>query len=94
MATADLLLGLTTLATVSGGSTSQGEQDRIFRGEEGKIKFANVYIGSIQINSIFSVLAHQHAPVCQEFLKLGAPRSLRGRLWSQILGSNAKSSVN
>lgn len=40
------------------------------------------------------MLENQHAPVCQEFLKLGAPRSLRGRLWSQILGSNIKSSVN
>ncbi|VVC38302.1 Rab-GTPase-TBC domain [Cinara cedri] len=70
LATADLLLGLSTLTTGAGSSLSQGEQDRIIRGEE----------------------AHQDSPLCREFLKLGAPRSLRGRLWSQILGSNAKSS--
>uniref|UniRef100_A0A1B6D6P0 Rab-GAP TBC domain-containing protein n=2 Tax=Clastoptera arizonana TaxID=38151 RepID=A0A1B6D6P0_9HEMI len=36
------------------------------------------------------VLAYNHAPVAQEFLKKGAPRSLRGRLWSQVLGSDVK----
>ncbi|XP_025423044.1 TBC1 domain family member 19-like isoform X2 [Sipha flava] len=72
LATADLLLGLTTLTKMSCGSTLQGEQERIALGEK--------------------VLEYQHAPVCQEFLKLCAPRSLRGRLWTQILGSNVKSS--
>ncbi|XP_022169785.1 TBC1 domain family member 19 [Myzus persicae] len=75
LATADLLLGLTCcqcLTTLSSGSTSQGELERIDLGEK--------------------VLQHQHAPVCQEFLKLGAPRCLRGRLWAQILGSSAKTS--
>ncbi|XP_050421069.1 TBC1 domain family member 19 [Adelges cooleyi] len=38
------------------------------------------------------VLANEHSPVCQEFLKLGAPRSLRGRLWSHVLGSITKTS--
>ncbi|XP_025423045.1 TBC1 domain family member 19-like isoform X3 [Sipha flava] len=73
LATADLLLGLTTLTKMSCGSTLQGEQERIALGEK--------------------VLEYQHAPVCQEFLKLCAPRSLRGRLWTQILGSNVKSSI-
>ncbi|XP_016661472.1 TBC1 domain family member 19 [Acyrthosiphon pisum] len=69
LATADLMLGLTTLSC---GSTSQGGQERIALGEK--------------------VLQHQHAPDCQEFLKLGAPHSLRGRLWAQILGSSVKTS--
>ena len=32
------------------------------------------------------VLAANHAPLSQEFLKKGAPHSLRGKLWSQVLG--------
>ena len=32
------------------------------------------------------VLASNHAPLSQEFLKKGAPNSLRGRLWAQVLG--------
>lgn len=35
LATADLLLGLTTLTTVSCNSISQGEQERITLGEKG-----------------------------------------------------------
>lgn len=55
----------------------------------------NYFVLSVKYkNCLLSVLEHQHSPVCQEFLKLGAPRSLRGRLWSQILGSNVKPSVN
>ncbi|XP_023702175.1 TBC1 domain family member 19 isoform X1 [Cryptotermes secundus] len=33
------------------------------------------------------VLASNHAPVAQEFLKRGCPRSLRGRIWAQVMGS-------
>ncbi|KAK1130585.1 hypothetical protein K0M31_018710 [Melipona bicolor] len=33
------------------------------------------------------VLKSNHAPIAQEFLKRGAPRALRGRLWSLVLGS-------
>ncbi|XP_078040184.1 TBC1 domain family member 19 isoform X2 [Augochlora pura] len=36
------------------------------------------------------VLRSNHAPIAQEFLKRGAPRSLRGRLWSLVLGSIVK----
>ncbi|XP_076230802.1 TBC1 domain family member 19 [Calliopsis andreniformis] len=36
------------------------------------------------------VLRSNHAPIAQEFLKRGAPRSLRGRLWSLVLGSAVK----
>ncbi|XP_076681352.1 TBC1 domain family member 19 [Andrena cerasifolii] len=36
------------------------------------------------------VLKSKHAPIAQEFLKRGAPRSLRGRLWSLLLGSVVK----
>ena len=32
------------------------------------------------------VLASNHAPLSQEFLKKGAPNSLRGKLWAQVLG--------
>lgn len=46
-----------------------------------------------RVKFIVTVLQHEHAPVCQEFLKLGAPRCLRGRLWAQILGSSIKTSV-
>ena len=35
-----------------------------------------------------SVLASNHAPVAQEFLKRGCPRSLRGRIWAQVMGSH------
>ncbi|XP_050527254.1 TBC1 domain family member 19 isoform X2 [Daktulosphaira vitifoliae] len=52
----------------------------ILQGEQDRIKLGE------------NVLINGYAPVCQEFLKLGAPRSLRGQLWAQILGSNAKSS--
>lgn len=34
-----------------------------------------------------AVLASNHAPVAQEFLKRGCPRSLRGRIWAQVMGS-------
>lgn len=40
------------------------------------------------------VLASNHAPIAQEFLKRGSPRSLRGRLWSLVLGSGIKESVS
>ncbi|OXU19923.1 hypothetical protein TSAR_005825 [Trichomalopsis sarcophagae] len=33
------------------------------------------------------VLISNHAPIAQEFLKRGAPRALRGKLWSLVLGS-------
>jgi hypothetical protein len=36
---------------------------------------------------VISVLASNHAPVAQEFLKRGCPRGLRGRIWAQIMGS-------
>ncbi|KAK0087299.1 hypothetical protein PV325_001336 [Microctonus aethiopoides] len=36
------------------------------------------------------VLKSNHAPIAQEFLKRGAPRALRGRLWSLVLGSVVK----
>ncbi|CAG5103999.1 Similar to TBC1D19: TBC1 domain family member 19 (Homo sapiens) [Cotesia congregata] len=38
------------------------------------------------------VLSSNHAPIAQEFLKRGAPRALRGRLWSLVLGSVVKDS--
>ncbi|KAG7207128.1 hypothetical protein KM043_001002 [Ampulex compressa] len=38
------------------------------------------------------VLRSNHAPIAQEFLKRGAPRELRGRLWSLVLGSTVKES--
>ncbi|KAH0550622.1 TBC1 domain family member 19 [Cotesia glomerata] len=38
------------------------------------------------------VLSSNHAPIAQEFLKRGAPRALRGRLWSLVLGSVIKDS--
>jgi len=36
------------------------------------------------------VLANKHAPTAQEFLKRGCPRSLRGQMWAQVLGSDVK----
>lgn len=39
------------------------------------------------------VLNSNHAPVAQEFLKRGSPRSLRGRIWSLVLGSVIKDNV-
>lgn len=39
------------------------------------------------------VLKSNHAPIAQEFLKRGVPRSLRGRLWSLVLGSTVKDNV-
>lgn len=39
------------------------------------------------------VLKSNHAPIAQEFLKRGSPRSLRGKLWSLVLGSTVKESV-
>lgn len=39
------------------------------------------------------VLKSNHAPIAQEFLKRGAPRALRGRLWSLVLGSVVKETV-
>lgn len=35
------------------------------------------------------VLNSKHAPVAQEFLKKGSPRCLRGKIWCQVLGSEA-----
>jgi hypothetical protein len=35
-----------------------------------------------------AVLTSNHAPVAQEFLKRGCPRSLRGRIWAQVMGSH------
>lgn len=39
------------------------------------------------------VLSTNYAPIAQEFLKRGAPRALRGRLWSLVLGSTIKDNV-
>ncbi|KAK7864633.1 hypothetical protein R5R35_012408 [Gryllus longicercus] len=36
------------------------------------------------------VIASNHAPVAQEFLKRGCPRCLRGKVWAQVLGSDVK----
>lgn len=36
------------------------------------------------------MIANKHAPMAQEYLKKGCPRSLRGRIWSQVLGSEFK----
>ncbi|XP_043486314.1 TBC1 domain family member 19 isoform X2 [Polistes fuscatus] len=36
------------------------------------------------------VLSTNYVPIAQEFLKKGAPRALRGRLWSLVLGSAIK----
>lgn len=36
------------------------------------------------------MIANKHAPTAQEFLKRGCPRSLRGLVWSQVLGSEVK----
>lgn len=44
------------------------------------------YIGEKVLNS-------NNAPVAQEFLKRGSPRSLRGRIWSLVLGSVIKDNV-
>ncbi|XP_034952659.1 TBC1 domain family member 19 [Chelonus insularis] len=38
------------------------------------------------------ILNSNQAPVAQEFLKRGAPRALRGRIWSLVLGSVVKDS--
>lgn len=40
------------------------------------------------------VLMSNHAPIAQEFLKRGAPRALRGKLWSLVLGSVIRESVS
>ncbi|CAB3382765.1 Hypothetical predicted protein [Cloeon dipterum] len=36
------------------------------------------------------VIAGNHAPVAQEFLKRGCPKCLRGKIWAQVLGSQVK----
>ncbi|OAD58962.1 TBC1 domain family member 19 [Eufriesea mexicana] len=47
--------------------------------------FANLEEERIYIGE--KVLKSNHAPIAQEFLKRGAPRALRGQLWSLVLGS-------
>lgn len=39
------------------------------------------------------VLANKYAPVAQEYLKRGCPRSLRARLWTLVLGVDVKQTV-
>lgn len=39
------------------------------------------------------VIAENHAPLAQEFLKRGSPRCLRSKLWAQVLGSELKPAV-
>jgi hypothetical protein len=39
------------------------------------------------------VIAGNHAPVAQEFLKRGCPKCLRGKIWAQVLGSQIKEEV-
>lgn len=41
-----------------------------------------------------SVIESNHAPMAQEFLKKGCPRSLRGQIWAQVLGSTIKPMVH
>nr|CAD7197748.1 unnamed protein product [Timema douglasi] len=36
------------------------------------------------------VILSNHAPLAQEFLKRGCPRCLRGKIWSQVLGSQIR----
>ncbi|KAL1116275.1 hypothetical protein AAG570_005770 [Ranatra chinensis] len=38
------------------------------------------------------VINRNHAPVTQEFLKKGAPRSLRAKLWAQVMGTEVTAS--
>lgn len=40
------------------------------------------------------VLARNYAPVAQEYLKKGCPRCLRARLWTLVLGAEAKPPVS
>jgi hypothetical protein len=35
-----------------------------------------------------------NAPVAQEYLKKGCPRSLRGKMWAKVLGSEIKEHVS
>nr|CAD7429572.1 unnamed protein product [Timema monikensis] len=37
-----------------------------------------------------AVILSNHAPLAQEFLKRGCPRCLRGKIWSQVLGSQIR----
>lgn len=53
--------------------------------------FANLEEERIYIGE--KILKSNHAPIAQEFLKRGAPRALRGRLWSLVLGSAVKQNV-
>ncbi|XP_071871913.1 TBC1 domain family member 19 [Bombus fervidus] len=49
--------------------------------------------GNLEEERIFigeKVLKSNHAPIAQQFLKRGAPRALRGSLWSLVLGSTVK----
>lgn len=52
--------------------------------------------GNLEEERIFigeKVLKSNHAPIAQQFLKRGAPRALRGSLWSLVLGSTVKQNV-
>lgn len=49
---------------------------------------------NLLIYFFFLVLEYDHAPVTQEYLKRGAPRSLRAQLWIQVLGVDVKANVS
>lgn len=40
------------------------------------------------------ILERNYAPVAQEFLKKGCPRSLRAKMWTLILGAETKQHVS
>lgn len=40
------------------------------------------------------VLARNYAPIAQEYLKKGCPRCLRAKLWTLVLGAEAKQPVS
>lgn len=40
------------------------------------------------------ILEKNYAPIAQEYLKKGCPRSLRAKMWSLILGAEIKQYVS
>ena len=84
------LLGVNPLMPAQSHGYQNLEAERLALGEKGD--FSHDSNDRVELSCVL-VIAGNHAPVAQEFLKRGCPKCLRGKMWAQVLGSQIKEEV-
>ena len=88
MASHEPHLGLDPTAASTEDPSLSLETERFLLGQKVRRKFSDFDYTSLLTRHIaiceHKVIAANHAPLSQEFLKRGCPHSLRGRIWAQV----------